>query len=132
MRVKKIAPAVIAATAALAGVLVSGTPAQAATVTKFCSMPFERAGVGCFYSTGDTITVQDMWADGLRSVVVWGSSDGKSGECHDANGANNPPTTCKYDVAENGILVFHVESRSGAKGKASNATAPITAWTSGR
>jgi hypothetical protein len=132
MRVKNIASASIAAAAAMAAVLATGAPAQAAT-TKFCSMPFERAGVGCFYSTGDKITVQDMWADGKRSVVVWATMDGKHhGECHDSNGANNPPTTCDYDVAENGVLVFHVESRSGATGKPSNQTQPITAWTSGR
>ncbi|MET9671309.1 hypothetical protein ABZY19_39355 [Streptomyces sp. NPDC006475] len=131
MRIKNIAAASVTALAAIAAVLATGAPAQAAT-TKFCNISFEFAGNGCFYSTGDKFTVQDMRADGLRTVLEWRTTDGRSGECHDSNGANNPPTTCDYDLKENEVVVFYLENRNGATGAPSNMGQAITAWTSGR
>ncbi|WP_217215347.1 hypothetical protein [Streptomyces sp. AC550_RSS872] len=120
------------ATAAVsAGLLGTASPAHAVT-TEFCTQPFARAGVACFYSDGDKITVQDLWADGMRSVAMWTTSYGRSGECHDANGANNPPTVCDYDFRENSQVVIEVVRREGANGANHDITRPIIGWTSGR
>ncbi|MGW0366689.1 hypothetical protein [Streptomyces sp. NPDC002990] len=137
MRIKNIVPASMATICAMAALLATGAPAHAADTqvtdtTQFCNLPFERAGNGCFYSDGDKFTVQDMLVDGKRSVLAWRTSYGRTGECHDSNGANNAPTTCDYDLRENETLIFQLMTREGATGADSNLGMPNTAWTSGR
>jgi hypothetical protein len=114
----------------MAALLAVGAPAHA-TTTKFCGPPYAFA-LGCFYSTGDYFTVQDMRADGKRAVLVWTTDYGRSGECHDANGANNPPTKCDYDLKEGHTLMFYTVIRDGAHGRDEGRSDMMTAWISGR
>ncbi|MGW6722102.1 hypothetical protein [Streptomyces sp. NPDC054995] len=130
MAIRKAVTASMAAAASVAAVLAVGTPSHAAT-TKFCGPPYAVA-LGCFYSTGDDFTVQDMRADGKRAVLKWTTDYGRSGECHDANGANNPPTKCDYNLAEGRTLLFWTVIRDGANGADEGTSDPMTAWTSGR
>ncbi|GAA3769768.1 hypothetical protein GCM10022225_65730 [Plantactinospora mayteni] len=115
---------------ALAVLGISGT-AQAA-VTEFCTQPFAKAGFACFYSYGDKFKVTDNYKDGLRAVVIWATDYGRSGECHDADGADNGYTWCNYDFKENQLVFFAVVARDGANGKDQYPTATVIGHTSGR
>ncbi|MEV5167024.1 hypothetical protein AB0K66_20685 [Streptomyces werraensis] len=128
---KKAAVAAMTAVASVGALLTFGSPAQAATITKFCNHPGSIAP-GCFYSTGDIFTVQDLRADGKRAVLKWTTDYGRSGECHDANGANNPPTKCNVDLREGRTLTFYTVIRNGANGKDEGHSLPMLAYTSGR
>jgi hypothetical protein len=127
---RRIVTAATTVAASVAALLAFGTPAHATTTT-FCNAPYSYAP-GCFYSTGDKFTVQDLRADGMRAVLVWLTDYGRSGECHDANGANNPPTTCDEDLAEGHTVTFWTVLRNGANGADTWETEPMVAWTSGR
>jgi hypothetical protein len=117
---------------AVAGTLFGvGAPAHAATTT-FCVQPFNTSGDACFYSTGDKFAVQDMRPDGMRAVVIWHTDYGRSGECHDANGAQNGWTWCDYDFAEGHTLQFVVVARDGANGANRYPSPVVYAWISGR
>lgn len=115
----------------MGALLAVGSPAQAATITKFCNHPGAIVP-GCFYSTGDVFTVQDLRADGKRAVLKWSTDYGRSGECHDANGANNPPTKCDVDLREGRSLTFYTVIRDGADGEDEGPSLPMLAYTSGR
>jgi hypothetical protein len=118
----------VAAAAALVG---TGSAAYAAT-TVFCSQPANPSGDACFYSTGDKFAIQDIRPDGMRAVVIWNTDYGRSGECTDANGAQNGWVWCDYDLAEGHSLRFVVVARDGANG-ANQWPSPVAyAWTSGR
>ncbi|MFI1222704.1 MULTISPECIES: hypothetical protein [unclassified Streptomyces] len=130
MSARKVITASVTAAASVAAILAVGTPAQAAT-TKFCGPPAAFA-LGCFYSTGDDFTVQDMRADGLRAVLKWETDYGRKGECHDSNGANNPPTKCDYNFAEGHTVLFKTVLRDGANGADQGDSNPMIAWISGR
>lgn len=123
-----IASTIAATTLAVVGVT---GPAQAA-VTEFCSTPFAKAGYACFYSTGDKFSVYDNYEDGLRSVVMWVTDYGRSGECHNANGAASGRVWCNYNFKEDHIVRFIVVARNGANGKDQYPTWQVIAYTSGR
>lgn len=106
-------------------------PARAA-VTEFCSTPFAKAGYACFLSTGDKFKVSDNYADGLRSVVLWVTDYGRSGECHNANGAESGWVWCNYNFKEDRIVRFLVVARDGANGADQYPTWQVIAYTSGR
>ncbi|WP_328501651.1 hypothetical protein OG828_17360 [Streptomyces sp. NBC_00457] len=131
MSVRKAISASVTATASVAAILAINTPAQAAETTVFCGPPAALAP-GCFYSTGDYFTVQDMRVDGLRAVLLWETDYGRKGECHDANGANNPPTKCDYDFKEGHTVLFKTVLRNGANGADQGDSNPMIAWISGR
>ncbi|OPG02061.1 hypothetical protein B1R27_34270 [Streptomyces sp. GKU 895] len=128
---RRIAMAATTAVASIGALLAVGSPAQAATITKFCNAPYSPVP-GCFYSTGDIFTVQDLRADGKRGVLIWMLDGGRHGECHDANGANNPPTKCDVDLPEGELVTFWTVIRDGADGPESWESEPMVAWTSGR
>ncbi|SNX63990.1 hypothetical protein SAMN06272735_5804 [Streptomyces sp. TLI_55] len=128
---RKIAVAATTAVASMGALLAVGSPAQAGTITEFCNHPGSLAP-GCFYSTGDVFTVQDLRVDGLRAVLKWTTDYGRSGECHDANGANNPPTRCDVDLREGRTLIFTTVLRNGADGADQGESLPTLAYTSGR
>ncbi|MFH8880733.1 hypothetical protein [Streptomyces californicus] len=130
MAARKMITASVTAATALVAVLATGTPAQAKT-TKFCGPPAAFT-LGCFYSEGDYFTVQDMRADGKRGVLKWQTDYGRKGECHDANGANNPPTKCDYDFKEGHTVLFQTAVRNGANGADEGLSNPMIAWISGR
>lgn len=130
MAMRKVITASVTAISSIAAVLAVSTPAHAKTTT-FCGPPFAFA-LGCFYSSGDDFTVQDMRADGLRAVLKWTTDYGRQGECHDADGANNPPTKCDYNLAEGHTLVFTTSLRDGANGRDQATSKPMVAWISGR
>lgn len=127
---RKAITALVTATASVAAVCAISTPAHAAT-TKFCGPPTAFA-LGCFYSSGDDFTVQDMRVDGKRAVLKWTTDYGRKGECHDANGANNPPTKCDYNFAEGHTVLFTTVIRNGANGADEGESNPMIAWISGR
>jgi hypothetical protein len=123
----------IASTAAMTMVTVLGfSTAAHAAVTEFCNLPFSKAGFACFYSTGDKFKVADNWADGLRSVVIWATDYGRTGECTDANGAANGYVWCDVDLAENHLVYFVVVARNGAGGANQYPSNTVIAYTSGR
>ncbi|MEV1005966.1 hypothetical protein [Streptomyces sp. NPDC049881] len=76
----------------------------------------KMAGRGCFYHSGDIITVEDTLADGLRVVVDWSTDYGRDGTCQNAYGANDRVVTCNYDMKESGVVNFLVCLRDGANG----------------
>ncbi|MEE1938821.1 hypothetical protein V1L54_05235 [Streptomyces sp. TRM 70361] len=113
------------------------TPAPADT-TQFCSLPKGAAGMACFYSDGDRFSVADLLADGLRVGVIWelhgGPQDGRTGECQDADGADNGNTWCDYDFPEGSAhaVEFVTVARDGANGEPQAHGDPIVAYVSGR
>lgn len=132
-RMKRMAAGATAAlTVAVATVLGTGT-AQAAT-TKFCVQPFNRSGSACFYSDSDKFELNDLYADGMREVVIWNTSYGRSGECTDADGSKNGYTYCDYDFTEgtNVTVTFVAVARDGANGANKYPSNVVTAWVSGR
>lgn len=129
--VRKMVTASATVVASLGALIAIGTPSQAATITEFCNHPGAYVP-GCFYSTGDIFTVQDLRVDGMRAVLEWDTDYGDSGECHDANGANNPPTRCDVDLREGRTLTFHTVVRDGANGRDQFPSLPMLAYTSGR
>lgn len=131
MRRRMLATVTLTFVAAAGTLLGAGSPAHAAT-TVFCSQPANPSGDACFYSTGDKFAVQDIRKDGLRAVVIWNTDYGRSGECHDANGAQNGWTWCDYDFAEGHTLRFVVVARDGANGANQWPSNVVTAWISGR
>jgi hypothetical protein len=104
--------------AALAGTLVTSTPAHAYTRT--CTAHQFRYDI-CFDGSNDAFYVADMVADGRRAVVRWNAHDGsgRSGECHDSNGALNGWTVCDYDFREgsDNYVAFIGATREGATGE---------------
>jgi hypothetical protein len=108
------------------------TGAAHAKVTEFCNIPFSKAGFACFYSDGDWFKVGDNFEDGMRAVVIWVTDYGRSGECHDADGAANGYTWCNFNLAEGHTVVFSVVSRNGANGANKNESNVVIAYTSGR
>jgi hypothetical protein len=74
------------------------------------------AGTGSFATYGDIIGAQDSKADGDRAVTEWKTDYGRSGECHDADGANNGTAYCNYDFKESGYIKIQVVLRNGATG----------------
>ncbi|MZE41696.1 hypothetical protein GTY49_01560 [Streptomyces sp. SID5477] len=96
----------------------TSSPAQASTRT--CTAHQFRYDI-CFDGKNDAFYVADMVADGRRAVVKWKAFDGsgRSGECHDSNGALNGATVCDYDFKEgkNNYVSFMGLTRDGANGK---------------
>lgn len=134
MRVRRLIAAASTTILSIAAVvLVTGSPAAAAGTQPFCTQPGAHAGYGCFWPQGDIIGVNDMFKDGLRTVVEWRTDD-RTGECHDANGGQNGWTYCNYDFKEgrDKIIVFRTVARDGAHGADKYPTVPVVGWISGR
>jgi hypothetical protein len=102
---------------ALAGTVVTSSPAHAGTRT--CTAGQFRYDI-CFDGSNDAFYVSDMVADGRRAVVTWNAYDGsgRSGECHDSDGALNGATVCDYDFREGdgNYVAFMGSTRDGANG----------------
>ncbi|MFE1439209.1 hypothetical protein [Streptomyces sp. NPDC058739] len=119
MKYRYIAAVAIAGTVSV-GVVATG-PASAAAGTRTC-IPYFHAPKGdvCFDADGDKFVISDMVSDGRRLVVKWTAFDGsgRSGECHDADGANNGVTVCNYDFVEgrDHYVKFQGMTRNGARG----------------
>ncbi|GAA3858030.1 hypothetical protein GCM10023084_09640 [Streptomyces lacrimifluminis] len=128
-------------TAAIAaGMVLTATTPASATVTKFCTLAFAKAGYACFYSSDDRVEVLDNFADGLRSVVVWYVADNGNhnkildrGECHNAKGAGKT-VTCDYDFPEGRqiFINFAVVARDGANGANQHPSNAIIGYVSGK
>lgn len=131
MKRRIIASIAASALVTASAVLGFGTAAHAKT-TVFCVQPFNHSGDACFYSDGDKFSVADLFPDGRRAVIIWNTSYGRSGECTDANGANNGWTWCDYDFLEGYTVNFVVVARDGANGKNEEPSNVVTGWTSGR
>lgn len=107
--------------AAIAGVLATGllaAPSQAAI--SHCEGLYVDSlayAHGCFDPYGDHILATDRHADGMRAVVEWQTNYGRSGECHDANGANNGEVDCNYNMREDRLVRFRTVVRDGADGR---------------
>ncbi|WP_416968437.1 hypothetical protein [Streptomyces sp. 4F14] len=132
--------AAVGTAAVAAGMVLTATTPASATVTRFCTQAFAKAGYACFYSSDDRIEVLDNYSDGLRSVVVWYVADNGNhnkildrGECHNAKGEGKT-VTCDYDFPEgrNIYINFAVVARNGAKGADQFPTAAIVGYVSGK
>ncbi|MEW2578594.1 hypothetical protein [Streptomyces syringium] len=146
MRFRIKAPLV--AGAVLAGSLIAGAPAQAnvapvtdgpsvANTTKTCIPWFVwPLGDVCFDSNGDKFIINDLRKDGKRLVVRWDAHDGsgRSGECHDADGADNGPKICNYNFREghNNYIEFSAMIRNGAHGPNESISPPLRGYVSPR
>ncbi|MFI0976347.1 hypothetical protein ACH4SP_04860 [Streptomyces sp. NPDC021093] len=93
-------------------------------------------GTACFDADGDKFILSDNRADGERLVVRWTAFDGsgRSGECHDSDGASNGATVCNYNFREgkNNYVRFQAMTRNGAKGKDSNISPALHGYISPR
>ncbi|MEV1006531.1 hypothetical protein [Streptomyces sp. NPDC049881] len=121
----------MAAAAGAAAILLAAAPAASADPYVHCQEvgpSAAPAGAVCFSSYGDKITVLDTLADGYRVVGDWQTDYGRSGECHNANGANNTSVTCNYDMRENRTIRWRACLRKGANG----ADHKCGAWTGWR
>ncbi|WP_409469754.1 hypothetical protein [Streptomyces sp. HC307] len=114
----RVASSIVMAGVACAAALVTASPAQAATRT--CQGDQWKYDA-CFDGSNDAFYISDYVADGRRAVIKWNAYDGsgRSGECHDANGAMNGAVKCDYDFREgNGNYVaFQGMTRDGANGR---------------
>lgn len=110
------------AVAAVAGVLGAGLVATPSHAAWGCMNVIihpntdERAAQGCFNSYGDHFTIADYRADGYRAVVEWRTDYGRTGECHDSNGADNGAVDCNEDLAETGNVSIRTVIRDGSDG----------------
>ncbi|MFF5125915.1 hypothetical protein ACFY41_03085 [Streptomyces syringium] len=134
--------------AVLAGLLGVGAPAQAndapvarvpslANTTKTCIPWFVwPLGDVCFDSNGDKFILNDLREDGKRLVVRWVAHDGsgRSGECHDADGADNGPKICNYNFREgkNFYIEFGAMIRNGAHGRDEQPSVTLRGYVSPR
>ncbi|MBZ2409043.1 hypothetical protein HX747_17500 [Streptomyces sp. L06] len=97
-------------------------------------MPYFTFALGnaCFDATGDKFLLSDNRADGMRLVVRWVAVDGsgRSGECHDADGASNGVKVCDYNFREgkNNYVKFQAMTRKGANGKDQNISPALNGY----
>lgn len=117
MKLKLLSTAA-AATALTIGI--AGSPAQAdGSYTQYFEDVYVGetwAGRAGFKDAGDHILVSDKQADGLRAVTEWKTDYGRSGTCHDDDGADNGDIICNYDMSESAKVNFRVVLRNGANG----------------
>ncbi|MFI7272928.1 hypothetical protein [Streptomyces sp. NPDC049879] len=110
-----------ASSAAVLATGLAASPASAAPVYQCVTVWSEDGGTAlgeaCFYHYGDMVTVRDLYAGGARAVGVWKTNYGRSGECHNAYGANDRTVSCNYNMKETGIVTLSVCVREGANGK---------------
>ncbi|MEV1011919.1 hypothetical protein [Streptomyces sp. NPDC049881] len=110
----------LARAATIAGsvaLIAGGLSAGSASAASFCDHLQRGWGSACFESWGDLFKVRDGKADGYRVVAIWETDYGRSGECHNATGANPSNwVTCNYDMKETGSVRFRVCLRDGATG----------------
>ncbi|WP_328553500.1 hypothetical protein [Streptomyces sp. NBC_00358] len=118
---------------ALAGTVVASSPAQASTRT--CTATIVQYDI-CFDGSNDAFYVSDTVADGRRAVASWKAYDGsgRSGECHDSDGALNGATVCDYDFKEgvNNYITFMGSTRNGANGADDDLSLLIIAYVTPR
>jgi hypothetical protein len=107
-----------AAAAGLMGVGLAATPAQAEALwcNEVRTPSVGLLGRGCFHSYGDIIDISDQDSDGMRAINEWMTSYGRTGECHDTDGAWNGYKACNYDMDEDGWIRFRIVIRNGATG----------------
>ncbi|NBE52203.1 hypothetical protein [Streptomyces boluensis] len=140
MKFKSRVTAGIAVTASSIGLLLgSSAPAQAVPGGPAFCIPPTGGYDGCFWSTGDKFGVADNAADGKRTVLIWKTSYGRSGECHDSNGTLNGYKYCDVNLWEgphaNGkptIVTFSVAIRKGKNGKNESMSSPGIGYIAGR
>lgn len=110
--------------AVVAGSLIGGAPAQANTSKTCIPLMTWSFGDVCFDGNGDKFIMSDYRDDHRRIVVKWVAHDGsgRTGECHDADGAMNGAKICNYNFREgkNNYLEFVGMTRNGAHGTSAN------------
>ncbi|MFR9723229.1 hypothetical protein ACL02R_07630 [Streptomyces sp. MS19] len=98
-----------------------GTSPASALPSSVCMTVYNGTGSdlgeGCFFHHGDIFTVEDHRADGARVVAEWHTDYDRSGECHNAYGANDRTVTCNYNMKETGVVSFSVCVQKGATGQ---------------
>lgn len=109
---------VAAAVAGVLGASLIATPsyADSGCMNLIFHTPTRTEARGCFYSYGDHFTIGDYRADGYRAVVEWETDYGRTGECHDANGADNGDVDCNENLAETGSVRIRTVIRDGSDG----------------
>ncbi|MFR9724426.1 hypothetical protein ACL02R_13835 [Streptomyces sp. MS19] len=111
-------PKRVVATAGAAAILLAA-PAASADPYVHCQEAGPSAapaGAACFSGYGDRITVLDTLADGYRVVGDWQTDYGRSGECHNVNGADSVPVTRDYSMREDSGMRFRARTRDGRQG----------------
>lgn len=131
--IARLAPIAMAGAMALGLLTPSSASEEAPAKDYLPAAAYERCintdnyrGSGCFDPVGDIIRTHDHYPDGRRVVTHWQTNYGRSGTCHNAQGAYTM-RTCNYDMAENGMVRIRVSLRDGANGTDENMTA-WSAW----
>lgn len=89
------------------------TPPAGAEPPDYSACTVDRDwGQVCYAPDGDNVWIADMSADGHRTVAVWETSDGMSGECYNLAGDGHW-LYCDYHLKEGEIIVFQAQLREG-------------------
>jgi hypothetical protein len=102
MRIKRIVPAALAATALMAG---GAAPAADAGKHKRKCVGNDAGAYACFQAYGDKFFLKDTTANAMSAGVVWKTSYGREGTCVNVHGKGKW-VVCEYNMRESGTIKF--------------------------